>query len=100
MLVGSDELQVMPGIGFMRAGEGNAKMLLLLGEFIRRTRLDHAEIVHPKNAALTLFERPWLVVSGRRYYGAQKFRDKLDLQFVPLRKGNGTCPSKTDGNPT
>src|ERR1051325_4322388 len=80
------ELQMMARISLMRAGEAEAEMLLLFGEFFGLSLFREAEVVYPKNAALPFFKCWRLRVRSSGNHHSQKFRDRLDLQSIAFRK--------------
>src|SRR4051794_30543151 len=89
MAIRRDELQVMPWIGFMRAGQRQPKVLLLLGQFLAGRLFRFAQIVDPEDATLSLLESSGLRVSRRRNDGPEKLGNRFDLQFVAFREGHG-----------
>src|SRR5437016_3719204 len=98
MLVGRDELQMVPGIGLVRAGQGESKVLLLLGQLLGWSGFQEAQIIYPKDPALLLFKCAGIGICRRGEERAHEVRHWTHVQSISFRERDGAGGAEGPGD--
>src|SRR4051794_36308864 len=75
-------------VSFVCAGEAEAEVLLLFGQFVRFSGFRFTQVIDPKDAALSFLEGAWRTVSGGGKKRPHEIRHGTHLEFIAPGEGD------------